>query len=235
MGSFKVAIVGAGQLGGLLAHRIPGSYRKVIISRRKAHAVSLADEVGGIASDQVSAVRGCEVVFLTLPGSAITGMIQELAPHLGDQALLVNMATDIMTDELAATYPRLRFAAAKLLGHAQEISMGSPGIVILDYVEGVNQERLRHLLSGLGDVVVDQEVKVLTANATVVEILAKAEEDLRTRLGELGLDQPLVKAAIATTGPGVLRSLANGIAGPFARGMIERLRAGEPVNKGTTQ
>lgn len=235
MGNSKVAIVGAGQLGGLLATRIPGGYRKVIISRRKAHAVSLADEVGGIASDQLSAVRGCHMVFLTVPGSAVPGLIAELTPHLEAGALLVNMATDIMTDELAATYPRLRFAAAKLLGHAQEIALGSPGVVVLDHVTGDDAERLRHALAGLGEVLHDQESKVLHAYAIVVDILTGAEGELRTRLGELGLDQGLVKAAITTTGPGVLRSLANGSAGPFASTVVERLRAGELVNKAITQ
>src|SRR5690606_22712576 len=62
----KIAIIGAGPLASILAHRIPSSARKVIIGRPKAAAVALADEVGGIASDQVSAVRGCRVVFLAV-------------------------------------------------------------------------------------------------------------------------------------------------------------------------
>ena len=47
----KIAIIGAGPLASILAHRIPTTARKVIIGRPKAAAVALADEVGGIASE----------------------------------------------------------------------------------------------------------------------------------------------------------------------------------------
>lgn len=227
VGGLKVAIVGAGRLGTLLATRIPGSCRKVIISQQKAKAVTLADEVGGIASDQLSALRGCQVVFLAVPSSAVAQVVQDAIPHLDEQALVVNTATDLMTDELAARFPKVRLAAAKLIGHAREIAMGSPGVVVLDHVEGEDEERLRMLLAGLGAVTRDRESKILEANAAVVEVMVRAEADLRSRLQAIGLKNELIQAAITTTGPGVLRSLTAGDAGPFVQGVIERLRTGE--------
>lgn len=226
-GRFKVAIVGAGQLGTLLANRIPANCRKVVISQQKARAVQLADEVGGIASDQVSAVRGCRVVFLAVPGTAIVPVIQEVGPHLEDGALLVNMSADVMTDQLADTFPKIKFAAAKVIGHAREMALGNPGVVVLDHVAGDEEEMLRSLLEGLGHVTVDKESKVMAAHAAVVSVMVRAEAELRHLLEEVGLDRTLAQAAITTAGPGVLRSVSEGDIGPFIRGVMERLRAGE--------
>lgn len=221
----KVAILGAGRMGSLLASRLPGSVRKVIISRRRQKAVALADEVGGIASDQLSAVRGCKVVLLAIPGPAIPGVVADLAPHVEPDALLVNMATDLDTEELAAQFPRLRFVAAKVIGHAREMAHGAPGIVVLDRVDPQEEEELlASLLGGLGPVVRDKEEKVLLANTAVAEEMVKAEAALRRRLEELGLEPELIRIAIKTTAPGVLRSLSDDDAGPFVQDVIRRLR-----------
>jgi pyrroline-5-carboxylate reductase len=210
VGGFKVAIIGAGRLGSLLADRIPATCRKVIISTQKAEAVALADEVGGVASDQMSAVRGCRVVFMAVAGPSVSPMLSDITPHLDGDALVVNMAVDVMTDELAAAHPGVRLAAVKVIGHAREMGHGSPGVVILDHVDARNEEHLRELVSGLGPVTRDAESKVVAAQEAVVTVMEWAAADLRIRLGELGLAEGLIQAAIATTGPGVLRSLAAG-------------------------
>lgn len=227
LGGLKVAIVGAGRMGTLLANRIPNTVRKVIISKRKAQATALADEVGGIAADQMTAVRGCQVVLLAVPATAVFGVVQEMAPHLDDGALVVNMVTDQPTDQLQAEFPRHRFAAAKLIGHAREMALGSPGVVVLDHVSTADEARLSALLEALGSITVAGEERVLAVNTAVVEIMAKAEAELRDRLLSLGLEPDLVKVAITTTGPGVLRALAAGEIGPFAQQVIARLQAEE--------
>lgn len=220
----KVAILGAGRLGSLLASRLPGHVRKVIISRRRQRAMALADEVGGIATDQISAVRGAAVVFLAVPESAISQVVPDLQPHLDRETVVVNMATDANTGELSEAYPQLRLVAAKVIGHAREMSLGSPGIVILDLVNDREEEILSNLLGGLGPVVRDDEEKVRQANTAVVEEVVRAAAALRQRLEALGLDAELIRIAIKTTAPGVFRSMGDGDAGPFVQDVIRRLR-----------
>ncbi|MFO7171449.1 MAG: NAD(P)-binding domain-containing protein [Bacillota bacterium] len=222
----KVAIIGAGRMGSLLANRLPGNVRKVIISRRRASAVELADEVGGIAADTLSAVRGCAVVFLAVPGPVLPNLLPDLAPHLEPEALVVNMATEVDTGDLAAQFPDLRLVAAKVIGHAREMVQGSPGIVVLDRVTPREEEVLANLLGGLGPVIRDREAKVMLANTAVAEEMVRAEQNLRRRLEDLGLEPDLIRIAIRTTAPGVLRSLSAGDAGPFVQDVIRRLRGG---------
>lgn len=221
----KVAIIGAGQLATILAHRIPGSVRKVIISRRKAEAVHLADEVGAIASDQLSAVRGCRAVLLAVPGNAVAQVLGDVEPHLQSETLLVNMATDLMTGELPAV-DGARIAAAKVIGHVREMGMGVPGIVLIDRVEPEDAAFLEELLSGLGPVVHGDEQQVMRAQRVVVETMVRAEAELRQRLTEVGLAAELLPIAISSAAPGVLRAVAKGEIGPFTEEELGKMGAG---------
>lgn len=222
----KVAIIGAGRMGSLLANRLPGNVRKVIISRRRNSAVQLADEVGGIAADTLSAVRGCGVVLLAVPGPVLPNLLPDLVPHLEQDALVVNMATDVDTGELAEAFPEVHLVAAKVIGHAREMAHGAPGIVVLDRVTAEEEETLATLLGGLGPVIQDDEAKVRAANTAVAEEMVRAEQNLRQRLEDLAIHPDLIRIAIKTTAPGVLRSLSDGDAGPFVQEVIRRIRGG---------
>ncbi|HWI64176.1 MAG TPA: NAD(P)-binding domain-containing protein [Symbiobacteriaceae bacterium] len=210
MGGFKVAIVGAGRMGSLLAQRIPVGYRKVIISRDRAGAAQVADEVGGLASDQISAVRGCQVIFLAVPGQAVTQLVRDMAAHLADTALVVNMAPEIMTGDLAADVPNVRLAAAKILGHARELQMGARGVVVLDHIDEEAEDRLRQLLEPLGPIIRGSESMVLDAGGAIVQAMQDAARTLTSRLTALGLERHLAQVVLAGAAPGVLRNLAEG-------------------------
>lgn len=222
----KVAILGAGRMAALLSARIPNNIRKVVINRHRARAVALADEVGALASDQISAVRGCRFVFLAVPGPAIAGLVQDAAAHLDPDAVLVNMATDLMTDELSGQFRRLRIVAAKVIGHAREMAAGSQGVVLLDHVTDEEAAALGELLSGLGPVRRGPEEQALAANTAVAEAMVRAEADLRAKLVALGLHGDLTEAAVRTMAPGVLRAVTEGDPGPFIQGVLRRLRSG---------
>jgi pyrroline-5-carboxylate reductase len=205
---FKVAVVGVGGMGALLATRIPGAHRKVIIGQERAEAAALADEVGGVASDQVSAVRGCQVVFLDVPGPAVISTVRDAASHLAEGAVVVNMVPEIGTADLAAEFPDIQFAAAKVIGHVREMAAGSPGVVVLDHVDEDQEERLRPLLDGLGTVFTAGEAVVPEAVAAVSRAMVRAQEALQADLIGLGLDRAQARTAIAATAPGILRDMA---------------------------
>lgn len=207
MGGYKVAIVGAGSLGSLLAHRIPGTYRKVIISRERTEAGHLADDVGGIAADQPSAVRGCQIVFLTVTDGTAVQWVREMQPHLGEGTLVVNMVPELATADLVGEFAKLHFAAAKLIGHPRELSLGTPGVVVLDRVDGEAEERLTAMLSGLGAVSRGSEQMVLTVQLAIADTMAEVRTRLTDRLLEAGLSRALAESAIASAAPGVLWSV----------------------------
>lgn len=220
-------MVGAGELGALLASRMPGVFRKVIINRPKAEAVALADEVGGVASDQVSAVRGCDVIFCAVPDEDALQVVGEMAPHLEPGALVVNTALTVMTSELSSAYPDLRIAAVKVVGDAAEMARGGQGAVLIDHVSEADEDLLRQLVEGLGPVARGSEELALDAATAVVEVVSQAAAELKRRLKALGLAEPLITSAAATAGPGVFRAVARKNLSPFVQSVLARLQDGK--------
>lgn len=223
MVGWKVAIFGTGRLAALLAARIPATCRKLIIGRRRGEAAPLADEVGGIAADSASAVRGCRVVFLTVPGPEVTGAIQALEPHLGEESLLVNMAQGQESTVLQEAFPELRIVGAKLIGHPLEVEAGTPGAILTDAAGPGDQELLQALLSGLGPVIPASEAAVREVQTAVAEAVVRAEQELRTRLA--GHHPEAVRAAVLTLAPGVMRSLYNEETGAYLWNLVRSARA----------
>ncbi len=203
----KVAIIGVDRVAAVLANRLPGACRKVIIGTRKSSAAALADEVGGLASDQISAVRGCRVVFLAVPASAVPHVIHDAVPHLEPGAILANLALDLPTSDLSAQFPRQRIAAVKIIGHPTELERGATAVVVIDRVDEREAELLGGLLDGLGTVLRGEESKAMAVHQSVVEAMTQAGAALRRRLLELGVDREVIAAAISTLGPGILRTL----------------------------
>jgi pyrroline-5-carboxylate reductase len=231
--NYKVAIIGTGRVASILAHRIPASVRKVIIGQSKAEAARLADEVGGVASEQMSAVRGCRVVLLALDGAALPQALAEIQPHLTEGAVVVNMAADLLTGDIGVELEGARLVAAKVIGHPREMELGSPGVVLLDRVEPADAALLEPLLADVGPVIRGDERQAAQAHRFIVESMTRAVAELRRRLAEAGLAADLVTVAIGATAPGVLRDLASE-AGPVDASVRHKMEAGESATSGVS-
>lgn len=229
--NYKVAIIGTGPVASILAHRIPASVRKVIIGRSKAEAARLADEVGGVASEQMSAVRGCRVVLLALDGAALPQALAEIRPHLDEGAVVVNMAADLLTDEIGVDLEGARLVAAKLIGHPREMELGTPGVVLLDRAGPEEAALLEPLLAGVGPIARGGERQAARALEAIARTVSRAVEEMRGQLAEAGLAGDLVRVAIGATAPGVLRDLARDGALPDAA-VRHEMGAGEGAASG---
>lgn len=207
MGAVKVAIIGAGDLAALLAGRLPAGCRKLIIAPRRSDAVILADEVGGIASDQLAAARGSELVVLTVGAAESAQLIPQLLTTLEKDTLVVNMSPDLPTDELIATYPDRRFAGLKLVGDPKDMLAGAEGGLVLSGVAAEDRGQLLELFGALGPVVSGSEEQVRAARDAIAEEMSRAAAVARRRLEERGMAPDLVRMALITTAPGILRSL----------------------------
>jgi prephenate dehydrogenase len=83
----RLAIVGTGLIGGSFARalRAAGAVTSIVGCDTAPHNLLQALELGivdEIAADVVGAVRGAQVVFISVPVCAIPGVVRELAPFL---------------------------------------------------------------------------------------------------------------------------------------------------------
>lgn len=93
--STKVAFIGVGKMGGALARRLAtGGYDVRVFDLNDA-AVNDCVQVGAVAAaSAIDAVAGADVVFTSLPlPEHVLSMWREVAPHLSDSAIAVDVST----------------------------------------------------------------------------------------------------------------------------------------------
>src|SRR5919206_2329759 len=85
----KLAVLGAGKLGGILlrAYLKQGlfvSNRVTATVKHAERAAALANQLGiAVTTDNREAVRGADIVLLTIKPQTVAGVLQEIAPELG--------------------------------------------------------------------------------------------------------------------------------------------------------
>ncbi len=99
----KLAVLGAGKLGGILlrAYLKQGlfvSNRVVATVKHAERAAALAKELGiTVTTDNREAVKGADIVLLTIKPQTVLEVLQEIAPEIGADALLVSVAASVPT------------------------------------------------------------------------------------------------------------------------------------------
>lgn len=219
--STTVAVLGGGRLARALVRRLPDDVHVVVVARRPpAEPLQRASLV---VSSDMSSVAGADVVIPAVPGEAVVEVLRQAAGHLRDGTVVFNVATDLPTDRVAAEFPALRVIATKVVGQAGELERGSRGAVAVSGADETAFAVAERLLGGIGTVVRLDESVVLDINTAVGEEMARAVSSTRSRLAAMDLPAPVVDAAVGTMAVGAFRAIATGTAGPFLRGILDRL------------
>ena len=97
----RLAVLGAGKLGGILlrAYLKQGlfpSSRVTATVRHAERAAALAKELGiAVTTDNREAVKGADVILLTVKPQTVAEVLQEIAPEIGAKSLLVSVAASV--------------------------------------------------------------------------------------------------------------------------------------------
>ena len=109
----KLAVLGAGKLGGILlrAYLKQGlfvSSRVTATVKHAERAAALAKELAvPVTNDNREAVRGADIILLTVKPQAVAEVLQEIAAEIAGQSLVVSVAASVPT-----TYLEQQLAAA---------------------------------------------------------------------------------------------------------------------------
>jgi pyrroline-5-carboxylate reductase len=102
----KLAVLGAGKLGGILlrAYLKQGLFVRTRVTATVKHgekAAALAKELGvAVTNDNRKAVKGADIILLGVKPQAVTELLNEIAPEIGEEALLVSVAASVPTNYL---------------------------------------------------------------------------------------------------------------------------------------
>ena len=116
----KLAVLGAGKLGGILlrAYLKQGLFVSNCVTATVRHAeraAALAKELGVVVTtNNREAVRGADLILLTVKPQTVAEVLQEIAPEIETQSLIVSVAASVPT-----TYVEQQLAAAGSGKHDQ--------------------------------------------------------------------------------------------------------------------
>jgi pyrroline-5-carboxylate reductase len=102
----KLAVLGAGKLGGILLRAylkqgLFGANRVTATVKHSERAAALAKELGvSVTTDNRAAVKGADVILLTVKPQTVADVLKEIASETGAQTLLVSVAASVPTSYL---------------------------------------------------------------------------------------------------------------------------------------
>ena len=120
----KIAIIGTGNLGssiasGLLKENFPSS--NLWVTRRKTELLDKFSKQGvNTGSDNINAVKEANIVIVAVKPFMITEILDEIAPHLTENQLLVSVVSGVSTEKIRK----------ELHGHQLTISRAMPNTAI---------------------------------------------------------------------------------------------------------
>src|SRR5258706_4175939 len=97
----KVGLIGAGNIGGALAHRLSAIGHQVLVSNSRGpeSLAALAAETGATAVGQADAVRGVDLIVLTIPLKKVEDLPTDL---------FANVPSSVPVVDTGNYYPRHR-------------------------------------------------------------------------------------------------------------------------------
>jgi pyrroline-5-carboxylate reductase len=99
----KLAVLGAGKLGGILLRAylkqgLFSSNRVTATVKHAERAAALAKELGiAVTTDNCEAVKGADILLLTTKPQTVGEVLQEIAPEIGADVLVVSVAASVPT------------------------------------------------------------------------------------------------------------------------------------------
>ena len=159
----KLAVLGTGKLGGILlrAYLKQGLFSVKSVTATVKHAekaVSLAKELGvSVTTENRKAVHGADIVLLGVKPQVVGDVLKEIAPELGDKALVISVAASVPTSyieqHVGATVPVIR----AMPNTPSAVGCGMTGICRGSHAGAEHLEIARTMFDAVGRTVVVDE------------------------------------------------------------------------------
>ncbi len=223
----KVAIVGAGNLGGAFAHGLldagliaPADLACVTASAASADALRARLPEGvSVGTDASAAVLHADVVMLGVKPPKVAGVLRGLAPVLAADAVVVSLAAGVRLAELVAAAPAGQPVVRVMTNTPVRVRAATTMIAVADGVADEDVARIVTLCEGLGATHVIDESLMDAATALAGSgpaYLFLLVECLRDAGVALGLDVATAQAMASTAMAGASVLLEDGAADPVA-------------------
>jgi 3-hydroxyisobutyrate dehydrogenase-like beta-hydroxyacid dehydrogenase len=224
--SITVAVIGAGRMGSVVSRQLPPDTKKIIIDSDLAKASELARSIGGSFSSALEYARDADLIALVLPTPAVNETVEKLQVLVKKGTVIMNMATTAQIDPVVlAKNPDAFIVDAKIIGHAQSISHGEPGIIVVKTQNAEVLALIKSQLTGFTDVVRGDADVVSVINAIGSAEGIKTAVAIRKQLRAMEIPDEWIHVVIRTVCAGTMKSFTEDDLGYFARELLRTLES----------
>ncbi|MBT2736983.1 hypothetical protein [Bacillus sp. ISL-7] len=221
----RIGLVGIGKLGtALMTHwdkkSIPiGVYHPVETKAR--NYLHLFQNGYHLTESEISNV---DILVLALPAPEIIPFISSLKLQSNAQhsPSIINMATNLATNELTTKFPSLEVHGIKYMGHSRDLLEHANGLFI---TESVLTPKIKELFEEIGRVKIDRESCLTEVNKLATYFALKTAINIETEFEDRGLSPEYLKRALTSLAPEVIRSYNEGSLGHFAKEIVKEIKA----------
>lgn len=220
-----IAVLGAGRMGTCFATQIPAECQKIVVDVNEAAAKKLADQIGGSYSTGYGAVKDADVVALVLPTHLIPVVAAEIAPLLRDDTIVLNLATNgVIEESTRQAYPNIHFVDSKIIGHANSMMLGIPGMVVVSTRDEALFARIKACLPGYADAVMGDSDRVKEINRIATAEGIRMAVRLKKQYLDMGVPEAWADVAVRTVCAGACRSYIENDLGEFAVKLVAEMK-----------
>jgi len=213
-------------MGSIVSRQFPPDTKKMIIDKDLAKASELARSIGGSFSNALEDAKDADLIALVLPTPAVSETVEKLQVLVKKGAVIMNMATTAKIDPaILARNPEIFIVDTKIIGHAQSISRGEPGIIVVKTENAEVLAFIKSQLIGFADVVQGDAdlVPVINTIGSIEGI--KTAVAIRHQLRAMGIPDEWIHVVIRTVCAGTIKSFTENDLGDFARELLRTLES----------
>ena len=195
----KIAIVGAGQMGTQIGKAASESHNVIFYDIDPEKSRSAAELINAEYSDSLQDILTARIIFLCVPGKAVTDLLREYHSKTRTEVLWVNISTFVtLKDLIQRVGPADNIVSLKIVGHFERISPDNKGVFVIHEKHPANEQmtEVKKILKGVGTVIYDDEEKYLEVNYIAAAEAMKGVLNTANLLKMQGLDDQVLQAAV---------------------------------------
>jgi pyrroline-5-carboxylate reductase len=227
MGQKRIGLVGIGKLGtAMLTHWDKKGIPIGIYHPMETKAEQLVQYFQHVYILEESELKELDILILALPAMEVIPFISSLSIQSNSEKApdIINMATNLPTNEIIAKFPSLNVHGVKYMGHGRDLLEHGNGLFI---TEAALSEKIEELFQNLGKVRIDSENCLTEVNKLATYFALKTAMNLEVEFAKRGLSPEYLKRALTSLAPEVIRSYSNGTLGHFAKEIIKEIQSEE--------
>lgn len=222
----SVGIIGAGRMGRVLAGILAQQHTLYLFDRDETKLRQVAGETGAVAAESLEDIVRQQRVILAVPDREVISCIKALNEQK-QPVQVIHIATNVtqrVVEQMQASH--VQCIGAKIIGHADEMTMGQRPVIIVNEQPASLVAIAEELFSSVGQVIRGNADIVAVINTIVAEKVLEAAVHIEDALHSQDIKDPLIlQSAIKQVGAGILKAYADGNLGPFAREVVQSVKA----------